>query len=83
MSHYGPKPSLLGRLKEEDFPQESTVTVTTQDGSHCRFRRAFYHREDDWIAVYTFESGAFMFRLSKIVTIKGAVRTVDDKFAFL
>lgn len=80
---YGPKPALLEELTDKDFPAEKSVTVTLQDGSIIRLREAFYHREGNWIAVYTKQSGAFMFRLTTITTIKGLVRTEDDKFAFL
>ena len=83
MIPYGPSPSLEGKLTEEDFPKEKSVTVVTQDGSTIRLRDAFYHREGDWIVVYTRQSGIFSFKLTAVYTVKGLARTVEDRFAIL
>ena len=80
MTQFSPRPKLLGELKAADFP-ETTVTVVCQDGSTCRFRSAFYHKEEEWIAVYTEHSGYHMFHLSTISSIRGAVREDNDRFA--
>ena len=79
---YGPQPLLLSSLAPEDFP-ETMVSIVLQDGSTCRFRNAFYHREADWIAVYSEHGSYHMFLLTSIASIRGAVREDDDKFAFL
>jgi len=82
MTAYGPIPQLVGKLTVTDFP-DASVVVVTQDGSTCRFRSAFYHREGDWIAVYTEHSCYHMFLLSSISSIKGMVREENDRFALL
>lgn len=71
---YFPEPKLLGVVRAEDFPKDASVTVSLVDGSVCRFRNAFYHREDDWFVVYSERGGYHAFRLATILTIKGNVR---------
>lgn len=83
MSHYGPTPKLTGQLTAADFPVEGSVTVVLQDGSTCRFRNAFYHREGDWVAVYTEHAGYHMFSFVTVSAIKGHVRVPDDRYVGL
>lgn len=73
MSHYGPKPELLGRLTAEDFPQQP-VHVTFADNSIVRLRYAFYRREGEWLAVYSEHCGYHMFPMASVETVKGMVR---------
>lgn len=78
-----PKPELEGSLTVKDFPHEASVTVVLSDGSTCRFRNAFYHREGEWVVVYTEHVGYHPFRFNTISAIKGHVRTVEDKYVGL
>lgn len=83
MIDYGPAPRLDGKLTPKDYPKDVSVTITLQDGSTCRFQNSFYHREGDWIAVYSEQVGCYMFNLSVLSSIKGPSREIGDRYALL
>lgn len=65
-------PELEGTLTAHDFLPEDIVHLVTEDMEvSCRFKNAFYNKEDRYTVVYTEHSGYFVFLSEDIVFIYG------------